>query len=86
MARFPVRNTSAQAKPCIGFQPFLRARIATVSINVAASSSPGTTPARNRAPSEVPVTAEYRIIGELGGIRMPIPDEVAERAAANGPG
>ena len=25
------------------------------------------TPARNSAPSDVPVTAEYRIIGELGG-------------------
>ena len=39
-------------------------------------------PARNRAPSEVPVAAAYRIIGDDGGISGPMPDEDAVTAAA----
>ena len=54
----PVRMTRVHSKEFIGCQPLRRARIEMVIIRMAASSRPGTTPARKSAPSEVPVTTE----------------------------
>ena len=47
---------------------------------------PGISPARNSAPSDVPVTAEYRIIGEDGGIIGPMPADDAVTAAEKSAG
>ena len=58
IARRPVRRISRQAKLEYGFQPRRRASQATISAWLSPSRMPGMTPARNSAPSDVPVTAE----------------------------
>jgi len=50
-------------------------------MNPAAIIRPGSTPARNSAPTETPETTENRIIGMEGGIRISITAEVALFAA-----
>ena len=57
-ARRPERRISRHAKLENGFQPRRRASHATIRAWLRPSRIPGMTPARNSAPSDVPVTAE----------------------------
>ena len=60
-----------------------QARYQVVKPNMLASSRPGTTPAMNRAPTEVLVDTEYMTMTMDGGTRMPRAPEVVMTPAPN---